>query len=327
MSLNTGPLRAMPARSSREMLHSRGGRSSVQESATGCCKSNPYIRLANEARSKQMFVRLIFSHLAWQQFVALVFVAKAWDVGFHGEPMAMFAPEMFENSLDGMCLIFFPVVLFACRACLDIPRIMFWLLHLTVFIQAFAWVGIGQIIGYGRTMVIAAITTLASAIAAGVAAYAPAASIVRTMKSWKFCIFFLPVHYSLRAGVMLHLFGVPTAPRGVHLRVGAVCHVDGFFGWNRPEFDRPGVQHRDDLGHGNGPVGHVPDFAARIYFSNLQSGRAVQKRQASCVVLPQTVFEDGQFEEQRRRKRESMREPMLEKGKISKKNWLLFYSN
>ena len=70
MSLNTGPLRAMPARSSREMLHSRGGRSSVQESATGCCKSNPYIRLANEARSKQMFVRLIFSHLAWQQFVA-----------------------------------------------------------------------------------------------------------------------------------------------------------------------------------------------------------------------------------------------------------------
>ena len=190
MSLNTGPLRAMPARSSREMLHSRGGRSSVQESATGCCKSNPYIRLAYEARSKQMFVRLIFSHLAWQQFVALVFVAKAWDVGFHGEPMAMFAPEMFENSLDGMCLIFFPVVLFACRACLDRPRIMFWLLHLTVFIQAFAWVGIGQIVGYGRTMVIAAITTLASAIAAGVAAYAPAASIVRTMKSWKFCIFF-----------------------------------------------------------------------------------------------------------------------------------------
>ena len=82
----------------------------------------------------------------------------------------MFAPAMFEDSLDGMCMILFPIILLACRFLLSETKVLFWLLHILVFVQAFAWVGIGQIIGYGRTMVIAAITAFGSAIVAGVVA-------------------------------------------------------------------------------------------------------------------------------------------------------------
>jgi hypothetical protein len=149
---------------------------------------NPYIQLANDNKSKQMFVRLIFVHLAWQQFLALLFCAVAWDRGFQGEPMAMWAPEMFENNLDGMCLIFFPIVLIACRLMLHKHRILFWLLHLIAIIQAFAWVGAGQMLGYGRVTIVAAVTTLGSTIVAGLAAYAPAEGIVQTMKTWRFCL-------------------------------------------------------------------------------------------------------------------------------------------
>lgn len=104
MSLNDGSFTPMPSASSTDL------RSPSRNSQFCCCCSNGNNRnlpqLADENRSKTRLVRLVFSHLAWQQFVALLFVAKAWDVGFYGEPMAMFAPAMFEDSLDGMCLIF-----------------------------------------------------------------------------------------------------------------------------------------------------------------------------------------------------------------------------
>ena len=185
MSLNDGSFTPMPSASSTDL------RSPSRNSQFCCCCSNGNNRnmpqLADENRSKTRLVRLVFSHLAWQQFVALLFVAKAWDVGFYGEPMAMFAPAMFEDSLDGMCLIFFPIILLACRFLLSETRILFWLLHILIFVQAFAWVGIGQIIGYGRTMVIAAITALGSAIVAGIVANFPTKQVVAVLKSWRFC--------------------------------------------------------------------------------------------------------------------------------------------
>ena len=100
--------------------------------------------------------------------------------------MAMFAPAMFKDSLDGMCMILFPIILLACRFLLSETKVLFWLLHILVFVQAFAWVGIGQIIGYGRTMVIAAITAFGSAIVAGVVANFRPNQLVQVMKSWRF---------------------------------------------------------------------------------------------------------------------------------------------
>jgi hypothetical protein len=188
MSLNDGSFAPMPAASSSDLQGSKDNRRADRMCC--CCsrtsKNNTLI--ADENRSKTRLVRLVFSHLAWQQFVALLFVAKAWDVGFYGEPMAMFAPAMFEDSLDGMCMIFFPIILLACRFLLSETKFLFWLLHILVFVQAFAWVGIGQIIGYGRTMIIAAITALGSAIVAGIVANFPTKKLVPVMKSWRFCL-------------------------------------------------------------------------------------------------------------------------------------------
>ena len=185
MSLNDGTFAPMPAVSSSDLGSFERG----PESGCFCCprggkKRGPEI--ANENRSQTRLVRMVFSHLAWQQFMALLFVAKAWDVGFYGEPMAMFAPAMFEDSLDGMCMILFPIILLACRFLLSETKVLFWLLHILVFVQAFAWVGIGQIIGYGRTMVIAAITAFGSAIVAGVVANFRPNQLVQVMKSWRF---------------------------------------------------------------------------------------------------------------------------------------------
>ena len=99
--------------------------------------------------------------------------------------MAMFALAMFEDSLDGRQILF-PIILLACRFLLSETKVLFWLLHILVFVQAFAWVGIGQIIGYGRTMVIAAITAFGSAIVAGVVANFRPNQLVQVMKSWRF---------------------------------------------------------------------------------------------------------------------------------------------